>query len=247
MYALMLGVLSFLIVACSTPSPAPFPEDKARPFQTAGHEQFFLPELPHWANGSVSARCQRAFSVRFFDYTALEKIHGLTFPQRVELQTQFNLKWRERFAGKTALVLTPQEEATLFLETLGQVKSGLKELRFPEGKINLVWWDSLTGKRNLKKWLTKISEQGHPVVLVSLCEGSDTIERWLENEELDGQGFFAFGAETLGPMRPDGTMVAGLVAPLEAFIDQKRATLWVGGFIYPVEFPAGYTVKTVED
>lgn len=244
---LILG-FALLMAGCSTSSRDPFPEGKTLPFQSTGHEQFFLAELPHWANGSVSAQCQRAFSVRFMDYSALEKVHALDFVQRVELQTQFNLKWRGRFAGKTALVLTPQEEGNLFLEIMAQVKSGTRELRFPkEEKMNLVWWDSLTGKTGLKKLIEKLSQKGNPIVLVSLCEGSDTLQKWIEQEELDAQGVFTFGAETLGPMKADGTLVAGLISPLDAFFDIKRSTLWVGGSIYPVEFPKGYTVKTVED
>lgn len=244
----LLLVVMFILAGCSTSSKDPFPEAKSQPFQSTGHEQFFLAELPHWANGSVSARCQRTFSVRFMDYAALGRVHALDFIQRVELQTQFNLKWRERFSGKTALVLTPQEEGNLFLEIMAQVKSGVKVLRFPQGvKTNIVWWDSLTGKANLKKTLTNLSEEGNPVVLVSLCEGSDTLEKWLEQEELDGQGLFTFGAEALGPMQADGTTVAGLVTPLNAFFETTRTTIWMGGSIYPVEFPIGYTVKTVED
>ena len=182
------------------------------------------------------------------DYNALERLQGLTFTQRVEAQAQFNLKWRGRFAGKKALVLTPQEEATLFLETLGQVKGGLKELRYPaQGKINLVWWDSVSAKPKLKDWLMNLANQGNPIVLVSVCEGSDTMDAWLTKSELDGAGFFTFGAETLGPMRADGTVVAGVVSPIDAFFEIKRSTLWMGGFHYPVEFPAGYNVKTVED
>lgn len=242
-------VLMLLVISCSTPSKDPFPNAATRrPFQSAGHEQFFLPELPYWSNGSVSARCHRAFSVRFMDYTSLEKVHGLDFVQRVELQTQFNLKWRARFAGKTALILTPQEEATLFLETLAQVKAGLRELRFPpEVKVNIVWWDTLITKKNFKRWLTNLANQGNAVVLTSLCEGSDTLEQWIETQGLDGQGLFAFGAESLGPMRPDGTVVAGPVSPIAGFFDQKRTTIWMGGTTLPAEFPEGYTTKKVED
>lgn len=247
MKSILLLVLMFIFVGCSTPSQDPFPQTQAKAFQTGGQERFFLAELPFWANGSVSASCQRSFSVRFMDYSTLEKVHGLTYVQRVELQTQFNLKWRERFSGKKAVTLTPQEEATLFLETLAQVKSGLRELRFPEGKINLVWWDSLSAKPKFKQWLMNLTNQGHAIVLVSLCEGSDTLEKWIEDNEFTGGGIFALGAESLGPTRPDGSVVAGLVSPLEAFFEQKRTTLWMGGLIYPAEFPMGYSVKKVEN
>jgi hypothetical protein len=147
----MKWLMLLTLAACGT-SEVKFPQSAA--YQGAGHEQFFLAELPSWANGSVGASCRRDFSVRYLDYQALEKVHGMDFLQRVELQSQFNLKWRERFANKPTLVLTPQEEAVMFMEVLGQVKGGIKEFRFPkEASYQLVWWDSLKDKKDFKPWL----------------------------------------------------------------------------------------------
>lgn len=242
----LLFILS--ITACSTPAPEPFPEQNARPFQTAGHEQFFLPELPHWANGSIQGRCARNFSVRYLDFTALEKIHGLTYKQSVELQAQFNLRWHQRFADKKILQLTPQEEATLFLETLAQVKAGLQELRFPAApKTTLVWWDSLTAGPKLRGQLLNLANAGQPVVLVSVCQDQDSLEQILTAEKLDNAGFFVLGSETLTSFRPDKSSVTGVMLPLDEYFQQQSTTLWSASTVYPVEFPQGFTVKQLEE
>ena len=243
-----LFLLLVLLAGCSSSSTEPFPEQASRPFQTGGHEQFFLAELPHWANGSVRGNCARSLSVRYLDFSALERVHGLNFKQSLELQAQFNLKWRRRFVGQKLLSLTPQEEASMFLETLAQVKAGLQEFRFPASpKINLVWWESIVNMPKLKNSWMNVLNQGHPVVLVSVCDDSDTIESWLEKEKLDGAGFFVFGAEVLTPARPDKTPGFGLMSPLDAYFDKKMTTLWKGGLSYPAEFPLDYPVKTLEE
>jgi hypothetical protein len=216
------------------------------PFQGAGTEQFFRPELPTWANGSLSAQCARTFSVRFLDHEPLEKIHALTFLQRVELQTQFNRKWKERYAAGAAS-LTPQEEAVLFLESLEQVKGGLKELRFPTNlPLHVVWWDPIQDAAFAKSWLQNLGNQGNPVVLVSLCTDAAGIDAWVTAQELGDYSFFTLGAESLGPRALSGNLQGGAAMPLDAFFPRERTTLWVAGGL-PAEFPSGYNVKTLED
>lgn len=233
------------LTACTTSSEVKFLGSTA--YQGAGHEQFFLAELPNWANGSVAASCRRDFSIRYLDYDALAKVHGLDFIQRVELQSQFNLKWREKYSSKTNLVITPQEESVMFMEVLGQVKGGIKELRFPNANFQLVWWDSLKMKMNFKQWLRLLADRGDAVVLVSLCADSNSLERWVADQKLDDLGVFVFGAEVQNPMRANGIIVAGLVSPLEAFFPTAKSTLLKGKDNYPGEFITGYPVKTVED
>ena len=238
------GLLILLLAAC-TSAPRPV-EIGPLPYQSGGTEQFFLPELPTWANGSLSAQCARTFSVRFLDHGPLEKIHALTFNQRVELQTQFNRKWKERYAAGTGS-LTPQEEAVLFLESLEQVKGGLKDLRFPANlPLNVVWWDPIQSKPFTKAWLQNLGNQGNPVVLISLCTDVAGIEAWITKQDLGEYSFFSMGAESLGPTGMDGGLRGGAMMPLDAFFPRERTTLWVAGSV-PAEFPSGYNVKTLED
>ncbi len=240
------SALLVLLAACSG-AEVKFPS--TNPYQGAGHERFFLAELPAWANGSVSAGCARGLSVRYLDFVALERTHGLDFRQRVELQTQFNLKWRERFGGKHAPSLSPQEEMVFFQETLGQVKGGQRHYRFP-GNVptQLVWWDVLRARPNAGAWLTKLSDSGDAVVLVSLCEASDSLQAWLEEKNLVELGLFTLGAEALNPQRPNGSNAFGPVMPLDALFVPARTTLWKPGAApYPVEFTAGLPVKKIEE
>ncbi len=234
-----------LLVACGG-AEVKFP---TTPYQGAGHERFFLAELPAWANGSISAGCARGLSVRYLDYAALAKTHALDYRQRVELQTQFNLKWRERFSGSQSPGLSPQEEMVFFMETLGQVKGGQRHHRFPENvPTQVVWWDGWRARPDAAAWLTRLADRGDAVVLVSLCEASDAIQTWLEEKKLVELGLFTLGAEALNPQRPDDSDAHGPVIPLAAFFSAKNTTIWKRGELpYPAEFPAGLPVKNVEE
>lgn len=232
-----------LAVSCASPEPTTL---SVTPYQTSGVEQFFLPELPSWANGNVNAGCRRDVSIRFLDHAPLEKLHALDYRQRVEVQTQFNRKWRERYSAQTRS-LSPQEEAVLLLETLEQVKGGLAELKYPStGPIHLVWWDQLSVRANALAWLTKLADEGNPVVLVSLCRDSVALEAWVATQKLDELGLFVFGAESLVPFDADGAPRAGPVAPLSTFFSIDRSTIWVVGTA-PAEFPTGYNIRNVEE
>lgn len=237
-----LGVL-VLVASCATPEPTTLP---VTPYQTSGVEQFFLPELPSWANGNVNAACMRDVSIRFLDHAPLEKLHALDFRQRVEVQTQFNRKWRERYSSQTKS-LSPQEEAVLLLETLEQVKGGLTELKYPStGPIHLVWWDQVSVRAHAQAWLTKLADEGSPIVLVSLCRDSVALEAWVLEQKLDELGLFTFGAESLTPFDADGSPRPGPVAPLSSFFSIERSTIWVVGTA-PAEFPTGYNIRNVEE
>jgi hypothetical protein len=237
----LIGLL--LLASCTTPSIMKLPSE---PYQTAGTEQFFLPELPTWANGSLSANCARDVSVRYLDHGPIEKLHALDFISRVELQTQFNRKWKQRYSSTTHAI-TPQEEAVLFLETLELVKSGLKELRFPaQGPLHVVWWDQLKDRARAQSWLMNLANQGNPIVLVSLCTDSDGLDRWIEAQKLGELELFTMGVESAGPFDLESGIKSGVLIPLTAFFPRERTTLWTVGHA-PAEFPVGYNVRNVEE
>ncbi len=224
----------------------PTVESIVRPYQGAGHEQFFLAELPSWANGSLSAGCARTLSIRYLEHGMLQRIHGLDFIQRVELQTQFNRKWQERY-GAAVKALTPREEELLFLETLEQVRGGVRELKFPSGRVtHLVWWDQLQVRAKAAAFLEKLSREGNPIVLVSLCTDARGIDVWLESQKLGDFGISAFGAESFGPYDIDANLKYGVQAPLMAFFPFERSTLWVVGGL-PPEFPVGFNLRYIEE
>lgn len=243
---MMNRLLFFFFLSVLGCAHEPSPETIVRPYQGAGYEQFFLPELPGWANGSLSAGCARSLSVRYVDHAALQRLQGLDFVQRVELQTQFNRKWHERY-GVFVKSLTPREEEVLFFETLERVRGGVRDLKFPAGRTtHLVWWDQLQVRAKAAQFLEKLAQQGNPIVLVSLCADAQSLDVWIEAQRLSELGLSTFGAESFGPYDMDANLRYGVQAPLMAFFPFERSTLWVVGGV-PPEFPVGFNVRYIEE
>lgn len=236
-------VILFLLTlsSCSTPGGSEFAVD---PYQSGGTEQFWLAELPNWANGNVSAQCARDFSAHFVNHDALEKIHGLSYAQRVELQAHFNRQLRLKYGSK---LLTPREESALFLQSMEQVKAGIREFNYPNrGNVHLVWWDQIHKKESSTRWLRKLAQTGDPIILLSLCLDSTQLENWVNQSELSEVGLFSFGFESLTNLTKSGEPVFGLTLPIDVLFPQERATLWVVNHP-PAEFPTGYNVRTMEE
>jgi len=215
-------LLLFFASACSTPRGGEFTVD---PYQTGGVEQFWLAELPSWANGNVSAQCSRDFSAHFVSHEALEKIHGLNYQQRVELQAHFNRQLRLKYGNK---LISPREEGAIFLQSMEQVKAGIREFNYPNrGNVHLVWWDQIHKKENSLRWLRKLAQTGDPIILLSLCFDSTQLEKWVSDSELSEVGLFSYGFESLTNLTKSGETVFGLILPIDVLFPQERATLWV--------------------
>jgi hypothetical protein len=188
MFKFNLLIMTWLLLSC-----AHQPDSSFRPelYQSGGVEQFWLAELPTWANGNLAASCERDFSVKYLHHEAIEKTYGLDFSDRVELQAQYNRKLKQRYGRK---LITPREESSLFLQTLEQVKGGVRDHNFPKrGHVHLVWWDQISKKSNAKKWLRKLTQGGDPIVLVSFCQDSLQLEAWIEESKFADDGFFSYG------------------------------------------------------
>jgi hypothetical protein len=230
------------VVSCSSQPTSSLQEPL--PYQTGGIEQFFLPELPSWANGNLNANCVRGESVRFLNYEALERVYGLDPLKKLELQAQFHRKFKERYGKK---IITPQEDSALFLQTLEQVQGGLRDYRFPkEGSIHIVWWDQLKMRANAIDWLKKLALTQDPIVLVSMCMDSIDLEAWIERTKLTQLGLMSFGHESMNIVRKDQLTMPGLVIPLDEFFPPERSNLWLMGQP-PVEFPLGYNIRNFEE
>src|SRR5665648_237885 len=94
------------------------------PYRTSGIEQFFLPELPTWANHSASGQCFKKHSFQYLDFTKLSKTYQLNYSDLVELQAQYNERLEAYFRSTAVRFLKPVEEASFFSNTIENVKGG---------------------------------------------------------------------------------------------------------------------------
>ena len=208
------SLLLLLICSCSSGPSYTSPTAELSTYRTNGIEQFFLPESPRWMNRSTTAQCFRNVSVRFLDQAKLKEVHQLTYPQSIELQVQLNQKLEEYYKNTSQKFLRPVEEATLFANTLEQVKSGVKALNLPNvSQIELIWIDDYiqnNKEADFIRWANSSQFTENLPVLVSLCKTSTELKKWAQDRNVDSIGLYYAGFEWMSPFTKEQAL-----APVE--------------------------------
>lgn len=162
-------------------------------YQSGGVEQYFLPELPDWANFSTLGDCKRTSSVQFLDFPNLSSSYQLNYEQAVQLQYFYNRnaqKMREEL-GKD--IFTAEDQSYLFYNSYEQIIGGSREFIVPTyHRIHVIWIDHALRDKNVMGRLKVLLESnqmnlGHPVLL-SMCLSAMDLENFIQRNRLDSYG-----------------------------------------------------------
>lgn len=201
-------------------------EIKDTPYQTSGLEQFFLPELPAWANNSASGQCFKKHSFQYLDFSKLNAAYDLNYSQLVELQAQYNERLEAYFRSTAVRFLKPVEEAAFFSNTLENVRGGVKHFKLPAevNKVDVIWLDRYIALNRVNE-IRRMNETGRfderlPILFTS-CLSKQDLNQWLVENNLDQVGFYSLSAEWLSPYSSDLQMKAGLQLELKKVMNEK--------------------------
>lgn len=218
-FFLLLGLIS-----CSNGAIRDLPQ--ATPYRTSGLEQFFLPELPTWANFSASGQCFKKHSFHYLDFSKLNSTYQLSYVELVELQAQYNERLEAYFRSSAVRFLKPVEEAAFFSNTLEQVRGGVKHFKIPEAvtDVDIIWLDGYIAANQVRE-LQKMNELGRfderaPVLFTS-CLSRQDLNQWLIENDLDQVGFYSLTAEWLNPYGSDLTQKPGLRLEIKKMMNEK--------------------------
>ncbi|MBA2403128.1 MAG: hypothetical protein H0V66_00030 [Bdellovibrionales bacterium] len=179
-------------------------------YRTSGVEQYFLPELPQWANASAEGGCLKSSSFIYLNFPKLKESYQLKYQQMIELQAQYNERLENYFRSTAVRFLKPMEEASFFSNTLEQVRGGVRSMKLPPVKeIEVIWLESFT-IAELKKLAQSERFNERLPVLFSSCHSKQSLTQWLAQEQLDEVGFYPLSAEWLSPYNSQGELKAGL-------------------------------------
>lgn len=227
--------LSYLVlltlISCGSSTPTrPQVEGESAPYRTSGIEQFFLPQLPGWANHSSAGECFKASSFQYLDFIKLKEAYQLTYPQMIELQAQYNERLENYFRSTAFRFLKPVEEASFFSNTLEQVRGGVRSFKLPQVKeVEVLWLESFTVEE-----LKAMNKNGHfderLPILFSSCHSRQSLNQWLLQEGLESVGFYLLTAEWLSPYSSSGELKAGLRIELRELLGKDiKFTIYSSG------------------
>jgi hypothetical protein len=213
--------LPLTLISCSSGTLRKEVQETA--YRTSGLEQYFLPELPYWANTSPPGQCFKKHSFQYLDFSKLAGTYQLTYPELIELQAQYNDRLETYFRSTALRFVKPIEEAAFFSNTLENVRGGVKTFKLPAGaqKVEIIWLDRFIFLNQVNE-LKKMNDLGRfderiPVLFTS-CLSRQDLNRWLVENKLESVGFFSLTAEWLSPYGSDLHLKTGLQLEVKKLI-----------------------------
>jgi hypothetical protein len=211
----------FILISCGS---GEVKRNVETPYRSSGIEQFFLPELPNWANYSSSGQCYKVNSFLYMDFARLIQTYQLDYVQMIELQAQYNQKLDDYFRSTRKRFLRPVEEASFFANTFEQVKGGVRALKLPPVKeVEIIWLESFLINNDVEK-LKKLAASGRfdekLPILLSTCHSRQSLTQWLAEKNLSHIGFYVLTAEWLSPYGSDGLLRPGLQIEIKKLLGE---------------------------
>ena len=200
--------------------------DSSASYRTSGAEQFFLPELPKWANFSSEGRCFKANSFTYLNFQKIKEAYQISYLEMIELQAQYNERLENYFRSTAVRFVKPMEEASFFSNTLEQVKGGVRSLKLPPVlEVEVIWLESFTAAEIKKIVRSEKFNQKLPI-LFSSCHSKQSLSQWIAQEQLEDVGLHTLTAEWLSPYTSQATPKAGLSLELrELFGKNIKVTI----------------------
>jgi hypothetical protein len=214
--------LLLILISCSNGELRKEVSDS--PYRTSGLEQYFLPELPAWANNSASGQCFKKHSFQYLDFSKLSSVYQLKYADLIELQAQYNERLESYFRSTAVRFVKPVEEAAFFSNTLENVRGGVKHFKIPPSanQVDIIWLDRYISLNRIGE-LKKMNEMGRfderlPILFTS-CFSKQDLNQWLIENNLDQVGFYTLTAEWLSPFGSDLQMKAGLQLEIKKLLN----------------------------
>jgi len=219
----------FLLSGCSTRvDQASEIKNPEYVYQGAGIEQYFLPELPVWANFSEASSCRRKNSVRYLDFSTLRQSYSLSYSELLHFQNMYNRKLAQFKNNNPTATLYLKDEAYIFNNTYQLLIGGGRDFLMPKyPKISLIWIDPyLKNKEKIKELLNdKEVVSGFPV-LVTNCLSSAQIEKFIAKNKLDQYGIKFIGQEMFTPYSTKFELSYFYSLDFSKLFDNKEVTLF---------------------
>ncbi len=216
-------ILLFILIGCTTTEEELQRRNVGEYFTGSGVVQYFLPDLPGWADTVASLSCHREASVRFFDLNKLRQSFGLDYQQGLQFQLSFNIDRALRSSENSQSLV---EEERLFYSVSERVQAGIVPFKMPSfKKINLIVIDlAITddAKASSLKTLLKSSEflTAYPV-FVSLCFSDMKTREFLSKINYDGE-YSILPMSALSPFNKDGQLQSTPMINLKEFFGNDK-------------------------
>lgn len=241
----VLLVLLFVLSGCATNQENFRRRNVDEYFTSSGVVQYFLPDLPTWADTVPSMQCRRENSVRFFDFDKMRSSFGLSYVQMLQMQLAFNIE-RNQSRGVDAMALT--EEERLFYATSERVQAGIVPFKVPTFKrLHIVLVDPYVKAEVYRDFFKLINSKefanGLPI-FASLCFNDATVRSFLEKASFKGS-YEVIPASMFSPFSADAKLsVTPGLNLAELLGKEKQIVIYIPKGMEAPSISGATTVKT---
>lgn len=246
----------FAAVSCQSPYTSAERKQLNEYYIQSGVEQYFLADLPEWANVNQTSSCKRTDFIRFFNFSKISESYKLDYEKLLQLQLMFNVSLKKRTVNFDKLEVknmnkrtVPKEDEVLFFNVLDKIQGGVKEFVIPEfNRVHFVLIDEylLDPTKILKlKALTESEEfsQGFPV-FVSLCSSQREVEQFISVHHFEELNPKIISSELLSPFDDENKLTYGFALDVsKLFKPQTKIYLYSHQALIPKDLKGQISVK----
>jgi len=229
MFRLILLFSFMTIAACSSNPPAVDSTNGLdNVYISGGTEKFFLGHIPHWANFSSWAGCQRSEPIRYLNYNNIKKSYNLNYENALHMQHMINRKILAFVKSTGSTQLPAKDETFIFNNVYAQVLGGSHDFTAPKfGKVSLVWIDPyLTDTGKIKKYFRRDDVlSGHPVIITN-CLSSFEVEELIEKLDVEDLGIKIISSEMFSAYGSDMKKKFDFTINLKSLLKKKDITFF---------------------
>ena len=217
-------------------------------YRGIGVVQYFLADLPSWANFSSEGNCHRESPVRYIHLKNVRESFSLSYEEGIQFQLMFNELLTKRMKESQAEVIPFKDEEKLFFTVLDKIKAGIRNFNKPRYKVsNILWIDSmLIGKKEERKIKRLIASErfsnGHPIFL-SLCMNRVEMRKSLNKLGVNIPAMKLISYEMFNPYDKNGDLVAIPILNFNELFSKKDKLNIFTHKDLPSEFRGKYRVR----
>ena len=232
MFKLILFAIFSISISCSSNSPqGESSKGLENVYISGGTEKFFLGSIPHWANFSTWAKCQRNEPIRYLNFSNIKKSYNLNYENTLHMQHMINRKIAAFVKSTGSNQLPVKDETFIFNNVYAQVLGGSFDFTAPRfNNVSLVWIDSYLNNTSKIKNIFKREDvlAGHPII-ISNCLNSFEVEELIEKLDIEDLGAKIISSEMFTTYSKDMKKGFDFTIHLDGLLKNKNITFYGPG------------------
>ncbi len=168
---------------------------------SSGEVNYFLPELPSWANYSSAGKCYLDKSVRYLNFEKLRRSLLLSYEEAMQMQLMFNYELQKAGEKKHIETVDFKSEENIFYDVTQKIQQKIRTFNTPSySRLNVIWIDPFLGEKGALKKILDLKEMslGHPILL-SMCLSQRGLENYLKGIKMNNKNIRLISSEAFTP------------------------------------------------